>query len=176
MDSTNENTYNNTIKNKTEVLAEVTTKVTSDLPSDVPPLDEAPLDEEPLDEAPLDEELLDEAQLDELLTIGENIYSAAMKDNNDNYDINCPYIKQLSIYRLPFGMAARLDYKYLGVCGEYWREAYDFPKKGDKLSNGTIVKNAGLLTFECENDTEDENETEDEDDESYYEWHSRSDR
>lgn len=86
-----------------------------------------------------------------------------------------PFNDLLSKYTLDFTEARRLDMKYFGYAGTFWREAYNFPHACDSLTlfeNDAIVSNIGLLTFDVtyigESDIED-NESDMEEVENIYE-------
>ncbi len=87
-----------------------------------------------------------------------------------------PFNDLLSKYTtLDFTEARRLDMKYFGYAGTFWREAYNFPHACESLTlfeNDAIVSNIGLLTFDVtyigEEDIED-NEHDMEEVENIYE-------
>jgi len=54
--------------------------------------------------------------------------------------------------KLTFGKAANIDCclnNDSDFCGGYWRQAYDFPKPGDKI-NGGVVSTCGFFTFDID--------------------------
>ena len=53
--------------------------------------------------------------------------------------------------KLTFGEAYLIDLNLNGsdFCGGYWRQAYDFPKSGDKI-NGGVVSTCGFFTFDID--------------------------
>ncbi len=49
---------------------------------------------------------------------------------------------------ITFREAHRIDIKYTGNCGSYWRSAYDYPNQGDIIKDRYKATNVGLLTFD----------------------------